>query len=190
MVTWLAEQITNKLILANIIDPNELDLYVYGFFLLISKVFFLILSVFVGFVLNITTEALVFYASFIILREYAGGIHAKTELVCTTLTSLAIVISIVLAKLMILWHAQVLPVLMLSVGSVSIFTFSPLETVEKSLVCAERLKYRKISVQIVIGYFIAVVVAWSIDYESMAYGVICAVFLEGILLLAGKISIS
>ena len=91
MVTWLAERISNELIRANIIDTSEKDLYVYGFFLLISKLSFLVLSIMAGFTLKITAEAVVFYVSFIIIREYAGGVHAKTEMVCMITTSLVIV---------------------------------------------------------------------------------------------------
>ena len=190
MVTWLAERISNELIRANIIDTSEKDLYVYGFFLLISKLSFLVLSIMAGFTLKITAEAVVFYVSFIIIREYAGGVHAKTEMVCMITTSLVIVLSIMLIKLMILWCAQVLPLAMLFVGYVLIYAFSPLESNKKPLNSTERIKYRKIILQIITLYAFVVATGWCVGYKRIAYSVICAVFLEGVLLLVGKKSAS
>lgn len=82
MITNLGEKISHKLAASGTISPDDVDLYSYGFFLLLSSVLYLVVVAILGSAFGILWESIVFYFLFSILREYAGGIHAKTEHGC------------------------------------------------------------------------------------------------------------
>lgn len=169
------------------IEKGEAELYIYGFFLLISKAFFFVVTVIVGFLLGIPATSIVFYISFQLLRGYAGGIHAKTEAACTVLTTLAIIISVIAISIMLTYKAQLVPVLMLIAGGISIFILSPLDTVAKPLSELEKTQYRRITILILFGYLMGVVIARCLNWMNIAYAVTTSIFLESLLLIAGKL---
>ena len=74
---------------ALVIEEDDKELYTYGFFILLSHLFYLAIAILLGVLLGILTENLLFYIFFMLLRNYAGGFHAKSERVCTLLTILA-----------------------------------------------------------------------------------------------------
>ena len=76
-MTFWGLRIARKLAVSGIIDPDETDLYAYGFFLLLSRGIYLLVTSIFGAVFGILWENVLFYVSFSLLREYAGGIHAK-----------------------------------------------------------------------------------------------------------------
>ena len=61
MGTWIAEQITCKLIASSVIEEGDRELYSYGFFLLISKIFFFFVAVIAGLLTDTTVESIIFY---------------------------------------------------------------------------------------------------------------------------------
>lgn len=188
MGTWIAQHLTQKLIVSGVVEESERDLYTYGFFLLISRVFFLLVTALVGFLLGIPGASVLFYVLFTLLRGYAGGVHAKTENACTILTVLAMVTSLIGMKLMEVTYVQIIPMGMLVVGSIAVFLLCPLDTAEKPLEISERKRYRAISIVILLSYLLLVLAAWVLAWRKVIYAVACSVFLEGILLIAGKVS--
>lgn len=82
MIINLGEKIAHKLAASGTISSEDIDLYGYGFFLLLSSALYLVVVAIFGSAFGILWESIVFYFLFSILREYAGGIHAKTEHGC------------------------------------------------------------------------------------------------------------
>ena len=79
MATTLAECIVENLVAASVVEEVDRELYVYGFFLLVTCLFFFLVTVAVGFFLGIPCESAVFFVAFITLRTYAGGIQPKQK---------------------------------------------------------------------------------------------------------------
>ena len=100
MATTLAECIVENLIAAAVVEKVDRELYVYGFFLLITRFFFFLVTIAFGCLLGIPFESVIFYIVFILLRSYAGGVHAKTEMACTAWTTLAIGMTITAIKIL------------------------------------------------------------------------------------------
>ena len=80
LISKLSERIAVGLKQSSIIQEDDVELYAYGFYILISKLLFLIIALILGVILNLVFESLVFYVSFSIIRAYAGGIHANNKL--------------------------------------------------------------------------------------------------------------
>lgn len=187
MSGYLAQRITQKLIASGAIAESESELYTYGFFLLVSHVYLLLVTVISGILLGIPGASVLFYVLFALLRGYAGGVHAKTENACTVLTTLSVVACLISIKLMGQIHGQVVPACMLGIGGAAVFLLSPLDTVAKPLEESERRRYRRISLGILLGYLLLAFAAWIVTWTNVIYVIACTIFLEGILLVSGKI---
>ncbi len=185
MATAIAECITRNLIAASIIEEDDKELYVYGFFLLITRLFFLMLAITFGFCLKIPLESAIFYITFILLRSYAGGVHTKTETACTILTTLAIIAALVSIKTLSTFGIEISPVLIF--GNLCFFLFSPLDSKEKPLNVKGRKKCRKISYQLLFICDAVVIVSAFFSIRVLYYPVICGITLEASLLSIGKI---
>lgn len=184
MATMLAERIVSKLIASSAVKEADRELYVYGFFLLITRFFFFFVAVAFGFFLGIPCESVIFYIVFILLRSYAGGVHAKTEMACTLWTTLALGVTVATIKLLEVSNrkAQILVVL----GDLCILLLSPLDTTEKTLDAGEIRRYRKICYFLLSVCNVIAIAANYLLLPKLYYPVICSIFLEASLLCIGK----
>lgn len=184
MATMLAERIVENLIATSVVEEVDRELYVYGFFLLITRFFFFLVTVIFGCLLGIPFESVIFYIVFILLRSYAGGVHAKTEVACTIWTTVAMGSTVTTIKMLKNLNVPILPFFVL--GNICILTFSPLESREKLLDFVEKRKYRKICYWQLFIYDGIIVVAILLSFKTLCYSVLCGILLEAILLSVGK----
>lgn len=63
-------------------QKNNFDLYEYAVYIILSSAFHIITVIALGLCFNLLVESLVFYFSFIAIRKFAGGYHAKTPTRC------------------------------------------------------------------------------------------------------------
>ncbi len=187
MGTWIAEHITQKLIASSVIEEGDRELYSYGFFLLLSSVLYLVVAAIFGSAFRILWESIVFYFLFSILREYAGGIHAKTEHGCMLSTILALLLSIIGIRKMMQAELSTTAMVFLIVGCAAVFLFSPLDVPEKPLSADDWRYYRRISRRLAAAYALLGVWAAAVGW-TILYPVAASATLEGILLLAGTIN--
>lgn len=184
MITNWGEKIARKLAASGTISPEEIDLYGYGFFLLLSSTLYLIVVAIFGSVFGVLWESIVFYFLFSILRGYAGGIHAKTEYDCMLSTILALLLSTMGIRGMLQAEHSTMAMMLLIVGCSVVFLFSPLDVPEKPLSSGDWRHYRRISRNLAVAYVLfgvwARVAGWHILYPLAA-----STTLEGILLLSG-----
>lgn len=187
MGTWIAEKITQKLIASSVIEEGDRELYVYGFFLLTNKILYFLVAAIAGALVGVTVESVVFYIVFMSLRTYAGGIHAKTELQCTILTSIALNMAILGIKYMEQTSCTIIPIGMLISGCLCIALFSPLDTKEKPLEKSEKVHYHSICLFLIsVCIALSLILKW-LHIDAIYYSIVASVFLEGILLCLGNI---
>ena len=185
MATTLAERIVEKLIAASVVEEVDHELYVYGFFLLITRFFYFLVTAVFGFFLGIPCESIIFYIVFILLRSYAGGVHAKMEMACTLWTTFALGIAVATIKALEVSNEKVF--LLLALSNLSIMLFSPLDTAEKPLDPSEIRRYRKICYFLLIVCNMVAIVANYLLLPKLYYPVICSICLEASLLGIGKL---
>lgn len=184
MATAIAEHIVGKLIAASAVEEVDRKLYVYGFFLLITRFFFFLVTVIVGCLLGIPCESVVFYIAFILLRTYAGGVHAKTETSCTVLTTLALGMAVATIKILEASNVGIKTLLVFS--NLCIWLFSPLDSSEKPLKTEEKRRYRKICYRLLLICDAVIFAADFMMLPMLYYPVACSMFLEAALLSIGK----
>lgn len=186
MISSLSILITEALYKSQVIAEEDKELYVYGFFVLLSKGLFFLVSTFFGWTLGVLWESIVFYIMFSTLRSYAGGFHASKESVCTCCTT----VSLFLSSLSI-WNMErigntLIPFCSLVVCSIVVYVLAPLDSEEKPLALCEILKYRRISKVIVIAIVLIAISGGLLHIPGILYIASTSMGLEFLLLILGK----
>lgn len=184
MATKLAEYIVRKLIAVSVVEEGDRELYIYGFFLLITHFYFFLVTIAFGCFLRIPCESVIFYIVFILLRSYAGGVHARTEIACTVWTTVAMGMATVFIKVLEASTAKIRLVFLLF--NIFLLALSPLDSGEKPLDAEEKHRYRKICVVLVFICDVVATAARVLAMPILYYPVVCGMGLEAILLVVGK----
>lgn len=187
MISKIAQKIVDALCVASIVNEEDRELYTYGFFVLVSRIFFFVVTIIWGIAFDILRESILFYFVFTIIRSYAGGVHASKEIICLILTSLSIFACIAIIWLQIHFRMMICPIILLVVSSIIVFLLCPLDTGEKQIEDSDRRKYKGISCVLVAAILVASF--WSLHLGMMWMLYLCAVALglESVLLILGKI---
>ncbi len=186
MISSIASKVVKKLIDSAVISDTEQELYLYGFFVLISQILYFTLTIIFGIILDIVLESVVFYIAFQFIRRYAGGIHASSELKCAVATTTSIFLCLFCVKLCETSNIQVFVLMLTALSSAFIFVFCPLDTPEKPLTEKEYKYFRKIS-RIVLMVLLVVIIVCVIIKSNVAYSVCFGIILESFLLIAGRL---
>ena len=176
MIGKLASKVVKKLIDNSSIADTEQELYVYGFFILISQILYFTITMILGVLLDIVLESVIFYVAFQFIRRYAGGIHASSELKCEIATTTSIFLCLLCTKLCETNNIQM-----------PIFVLCPLDTPAKPLTKEESEYFRKISWVILFLIMLTICIGWYFNFEFLMYPCCMSLILESILLVLGKI---
>lgn len=187
MLNKLANFLTDRLLSSGTIPKDEQELYIYGFFMLLSNLMYLILACFLGLLSGCILESMIFYIAFQFIRRYAGGYHASTETRCEIVSALSIAACIAAIKAAKLYDWQTALLLIALVSAVCIFCLCPLDTPEKPLSEKEFRHFRKISRLILCGLVFAIVVSYCCRFFVVFAPCCVSLILESALLLAGKL---
>lgn len=133
MINKISEYFTKKLLVNGAISKEEQELYIYGFFMLLSQLMYFILAFIFGLIFNCIIESIIFYIGFQFIRRYAGGYHAATETRCEILSTFSILVCIVVIKLSKIYDIQTVLLIISALSAVCIFVICPLDTPEKPL---------------------------------------------------------
>jgi accessory gene regulator B len=187
MISRLAEFVARKLQHDGIIEMDDKEIYAYAFFMIFSYAFFLLLSIFMGVVLKIFFESILFFIVLCTVRGFAGGIHAKSEKMCTFLTIATIIISEVLIKILTIYDAVAIAVAVMALSTICIFIFSPLVNKQKNFNYREKIALKKkVIFSALLAIFLAIL-SFVLDKHSFGFSVAVGVTMSSFLLVLGKI---
>lgn len=186
MISTIADRITEMLCATGSVQECDKELYQYGVFMLLSWTLFFILTWFLGTFLGIPGESILFYMSFSLLRSYAGGVHAKTEKACTILTALTMIACVIAIQLLEECGNRKIPLVLLVIGAICVFALCPLETKEKPLKAFERRHYKKIANVITLLFIAIALFAYHAIHSGIMVSISIGIFVEGMLLIVGK----
>lgn len=187
MIVKLARKTAEKFVENNNIIYDKISIYQYGFFVLYSNILFFIITSIIGAILSVFLQSVVFFFAFFLIRQFAGGYHAKTETRCEILSTLSILCCIVLIKLSKMYDIRIALLSISLVFAVLIFILCPLDTPEKSLNDKEYKYFRKIS-WIILSLIIVAIIVSFISKFNVVFAPCCAsLILEGVLIGTGQI---
>lgn len=188
MISKISEKFVAKWLLSDSVDADEKELYEYGIFILLSTIFFAGITAILGTLFGLFIQSLLFFAVFVTVRQFAGGIHASSEIKCEVFTSISILLCIVTMHL-----AQnndlIIGILLLLalIFSALIFICAPIDSEEKTLNKAEFKAYRKRTRLILLFVLMALIVSFCLTKKEICIPCCMSLILEGVLLSAGKI---
>ena len=150
MINKISKNVAVFFIKNNLIQVDEIDIYIYGLQLIISSILGISIILFFGIISERLTDSLIFLFCFIILRQYSGGYHANSYLKCNSyfisiflLTEAAVIYT--QAKYM-----DALTVGLICISFVIILRFAPIDNINKKLSNLQKLKNKKITLIIFI----------------------------------------
>ena len=189
MISSLSSIITEALYKSQVIAEEDKELYTYGFFVLLSKTLFFLVSALFGWMFGVLWESMVCYIMFSTLRSYGGGFHASKESVCTLCTT----VSLFLASASI-WYMErigntVIPFGILVVCGAVVYLLAPLDSEDKPLTRAEMVLYRQKTRVIDIAIVIISIVGLCLHLPAILHAASISMALECVLLVLGKVKI-
>lgn len=187
MINNLSARLADRLLSKGCINKDELELYIYGFFMLLSHLMYLALACIFGLIFKCFFESIIFYIAFQFIRRYAGGYHAATETRCEILSALSILASIGIIKLSKIYDFKAVLLLIAIMSMALIFCLCPLDTPEKPLSKKEFEHFRKISLIILLVISAVIAVSYFLDFNLLFAPCCIGLILESILLVSGKI---
>lgn len=178
---------TEFLLERKVIKNEEKELYAYGLFMLISYIVFFLISILFGILLSIPFFSMLFFLIFCLIRNYAGGIHAHSEIKCDIITTLSILISELLIKIFIENNLRWIALLMLIMSSVAFIVIKPVATEQKKISEKEQVYFHKKVIVLDISAVMVSIISIALGTYKIMISLSIGLSLAGILLILGKI---
>lgn len=189
------EKFSSKLIeffVSNDLIKNEdKEIYKYAVSIILSSLIHIATVMIIGLCFNLFIESLVFYFSFIAIRKFAGGYHAKTPVRCYLFSFASNIIILCLVK----WLSSIntlfifIFIIFELLCVVLILLISPLDTENNPLTGQEKKMYRMLTSIITILIFIISSLCFFKGYRNIGSSMICGVVMSALVLLMRKIQI-
>lgn len=188
MVDRLLDRLVNSMREHGIVkDDDSYEIVRFGAEILIMKMFFLLITILVGFLTSRLIEIIIFMLAFQPLRMYCGGYHAKTKISCAISSVLMMISVIILSKVVPITILPILSVIAIVISSVIILFFAPLGSTNKPLDEDEKSVYKKRARFILIIILIVAVIAFVVQAYKCLFMLALGLLAVGFLLVLGKI---
>lgn len=159
MIISLAQYIAGFLLQNDAIDGKKLDIYIYGFEILISSIINILIALIIGFVFSQAIECVIFLVIFIYMRKYCGGYHAETYLKCNVIFAINIILVMLIVKESANYPMYVyLLISIICLAAVALF--APIANKYKPIDKEKKKRYRLIAVTLGILFSALAIVAY------------------------------
>lgn len=145
MITALAQIISGYLIKNKIIDNTKLDIYIYGFEIMISNIICFGMGLVIGAVCSEFIECILFLIVFILLRRYCGGYHAETYLKCDIIFMTNILLVMLMLKF-ISAYSLFFHFIIAIISIIFIILLAPVENKYKPLTQKEKKRHKILAI--------------------------------------------
>lgn len=139
----MAYRITIFLLTYGIAREENREVLEYGLYMMLSTLLHMVASIGIGFIFGVPLHVLLFLLSFMLMRKYAGGYHAKSPVACAVLSYGLVIAHIAVVSfvptLAMIWLA--LPEAVFS--AIIIFRFAPVEHENAPLSDIEKVIYKQ-----------------------------------------------
>lgn len=178
MLSSISKRLATWLVESNIIADDEKELYTFAVFNILFTSVQISIFLFICLLLKKILYGMVIVATFMSIRRYSGGYHAKTPLKCVILSSIS--------QLLCLWYTQCsneksIHVLLVAISAIVIWLFSPLnnrtgdfdEQIKRELRC----KVRSILCIWLVIYLVLFILRIE-QYMGISAGIYMALFFQ------------
>lgn len=172
MIRKLSKKMSAYLVKNNTIIISDEEIYQYGLECMITDVMNIGSTILIGFCMHQILACLIFFIAFKILRSYAGGYHAKTQIHCYIL-SMGIVILALSVIPYIPINVEILSIIIIC-AAINICLFAPVEARNKPLNEVEKKVYRCKAWVRCGGEVAVIVICLLLHWNLVVQGVVCA----------------
>lgn len=184
MIEKIENIVIGNLIYYHLIDQEDIAIYKFGLECFVLKMIHYTTYCLVSLACGCLYEFLIFIASYMMLRKYAGGIHANTRAGCLVISNFLLCgVLIVGQRLEKGISLSVISIL----GLLVIILFAPVSNPNRILSCREQKKFKKYAIFICFFEVIGSFVGYELEYMKwVQFGVIVGAFMT----ICGKIKYS
>ncbi len=136
LAKWIFRQLREK----QVVDEEYEEVYVYGLELILSFLISTSIILVIGLLSGQIISTLTFLATFILIRQYTGGYHANSYIMCKFCTILSYVVSVLLANVFPV--PRLLFLALFTIGCMIIGLFGPIENIHKPLTDQEKKNHK------------------------------------------------
>lgn len=177
MENKLAKWICCRLRAKQVVDEEYEEVYVYGLELILSFLISTSIILVIGFLFGQIISTLTFLATFILIRQYTGGYHANSYIMCKLCTVISFGISVFLANAFPV--PRLLFLALLTIGCLLIWLFGPIENIHKPLTDQEKRKHKITALTL---YVIGLVIGFAISFivpliSNTVFYTLCAIII-------------
>ncbi len=173
-------------------DEETLELYEYAIYIVLSAILHIVTIVVLGLCFNMLIESVVFYGSFILIRKFAGGYHAKTPIRCylfSAMSNIIVLSAIKNTRIEYIFKFKITIGLIMIFSLILILVLSPISSENKILNDKEKKIYGRISKLNTIILFVAFVILWFAKIYPIGVSIGFGIVMEAIVLLLRKVQI-
>ena len=184
------KQLTDKFILTlinkNIIKEEDKEIYSYGF----NQILFIMLNfitiLIIGISFNMLFETIIFMITYIPIRIYAGGYHARTQTKCYIFSVFMLILALYIIKLKLM--SNILIIILLSIiSSIIIISLAPVEDINKPLDEKETEIYKKRTIKNLIIILVFLIISLILNKRIITSCICVSLLFNSVMLLFGNI---
>ena len=183
----LTQKLISSLIDNNIIKKEDEEIYMYGLNQIVFVTLNLITTIFIGLIFNKIFEVILFMVTYIPIRVYAGGYHARTKLRCYIFSVLMLISVCYILKLNLL-NSYLLIVILAIIFSGVILYLAPVEDKNKPLDKIEIEVYTKRTIRNLSLVLIVLCITLIFNKINLSSCICISLLCNGIMLILGKIN--
>ncbi len=183
----LTQKLISSLIDNNIIKKEDAEIYSYGLKQMIFIALNLITTIFIGLIFNKMFEVILFMVTYIPIRVYAGGYHARTKLKCYIFSVLMLISVCYILKLDLLKSYLSIGILAI-ISSAIILYLAPIEDKNKTLDEIEIKVYKKRTIRNLVIILIVLCTTLIFNKINLSACICISLLCNGIMLMLGKIN--
>lgn len=178
LIEEIKKRIVNKWILQSLIQADDRELYEYGVELTLESVINNSTTIFLALMTGEIFPCLCFYISFMLLRSYSGGAHARNFIRCYCYSSLTILSVLVLIKYdaVDIWIYRILVI----ISTIYLFVTQPVASENKEVTGKEQVFFSHRKRVILFGIILFILVAIFLGFAKIEKGLESTVIITGI----------
>lgn len=171
MIAKLAKSTAYFFVKKQVVKKEDEEVYAYGMELLYSSILNIVLAVMIAIATNTVFSTAAFLITFIIIRQYIGGYHAKTHFGCMLILAVVLggfsVLTECIPKQFEIW----ISVISIIMSIILIFRFAPVEHPNKPLSVNEKVRLRKRGLisAFIVSMFIFVMIVFTVTRRYGMY---------------------
>lgn len=170
MIEKIVNALLSRQILLGNLKEEDISVYRYGYTLMFERIINYIITILIVAITGEWLIVIAFLLSFIPIRSYAGGWHAEKFIVCTVLSNVTILLSIIITDSIVIKNSIYIVVLEAALFFI-IYRNAPVQNKNKKLTEKECHTYKKVTLIILI----AEMAVEALLYISGNYRIITAV---------------